>query len=120
MSQIFEALRTAQQSRAAVSERRRTRRACLFVPVIVHGCLPSRKPFQERAYLRQISDDGGRLTLSTGVQQGQKLLLVNDLTREAQKCFVVHLHSRNSDIVEAGVEFARSCPEFVQTHSRNA
>jgi hypothetical protein len=118
VSQIFEALRTAQQSRAAENDRRRTRRACLLVPVFVYGRLPSRAPFHERACLRQVSDDGGLLTLSSGVQQGQKLLLINDLTQEAQKCFVVQVHSRNSDSVEVGVEFARPCPEFVQTHPR--
>ena len=120
MSQIFEALRTAQQSRAAVHDRRRSRRLSTRVPVFVYGHLSCRAPFHERAYLQQVSDDGGLLMLSTGVQHGQKLLLTNDLTQEEQKCFVVHLRSRDSRRVEVGVEFARPCPDFAQTHSRRA
>ncbi|MBI3484252.1 MAG: hypothetical protein HY012_03760 [Acidobacteria bacterium] len=120
MSQIFEALRTAQQSRAAVRDRRRSRRTSLRLPVFVYGHLSCRKPFHERAYLQHVSDDGGLLTLSTGVQYGQKLLLTNDLTQEEQKCFVVHLRSRDSRSVEVGIEFAHPCPEFLQTNSRQS
>ena len=120
MSQIFDALRTAQQSRAAARDRRRSRRQSARVPVFVYGHLSCRDPFHERAYLQQVSDDGGLLMLSTGVQHGQKLLLTNDLTQTEQKCFVVHLRPLDSRCVEVGIEFARSCPEFAQAPSRQS
>ncbi len=118
MSKIFEALRTAQQAQATEElDRRRSRRVPLRVPVFVYGHLSCRLPFHERAYLQQVSADGGLLTLSTDVKHGQKLLLTNDLTQKQQKCFVVHLRSRDSRRMEVGVEFAQPCPEFVQSSS---
>ena len=114
VSRIFEALRTAQKERAAELERRRSRRLPMRVPVFVYGHLSSRRPFHERAYLQQVSDDGGLLMLSTGVKYGQKLLLINDLTQKRQNCFVVHSPSRNSSRMGVGVEFAQPCPEFAR------
>ncbi|MCL5286842.1 MAG: hypothetical protein M1453_02440 [Acidobacteria bacterium] len=110
----------AQQSRAAAPDRRRSRRLSTRVPVFVYGHLSCRDPFHERAYLQYVSEDGGLLTLSTGLRHGQKLLLTNDLTQEEQKCFVVHQRFRDARSVEIGVEFARPCPEFAQTLSRHS
>ncbi len=119
MSQIFEALRTAQLAHVTVEfDRRRSPRTSMRVPVFVYGHLSCRKPFHERAYLQHVSEDGGLLILSTGVQYGQKLLLTNDLTQKEQKCFVVHLRPRDSNRIEVGVEFSQPCPEFLETHSR--
>ncbi len=118
MSKIFEALRTAQQTQATAElDRRRSRRVPLRVPVFVYGHRSCRIPFHERAYLQQVSADGGLLTLSTDVAHGQKLLLTNDLTQKEQKCFVVHLRVRDSRSVEVGIEFARPCPEFAESNS---
>ena len=118
MSLIFEALRTAEQARVpAHVDRRRSSRLPMGIPVFVYGCLSGRQPFHERAYLHGVSADGGLLTLSTGVQRGQKLLLTSDVTEIEQKCFVVHSRPCDPYGVQVGIEFARPCPEFAPPDS---
>ena len=132
MSRIFEALKQAQQIRSGktspkttaedlveIPDRRRSRRWALDISVYVygHGHGPEKEPFHEEAHTLNVNANGALLLLSVPVQEGQMLLLTNQLTEQDQGCRVVFLGTQHSRTVETGVEFPESNPNFWQPHS---
>jgi hypothetical protein len=104
MSRIFEAIRKAQEHRNGKlriepampapgphSDRRRSRRWSLDVPVFVYGHSTAQEPFHEEAHTIDVSANGALLMLGARVQAGQKLLLINKSTQTEQECRVVYL-----------------------------
>ena len=62
------------------ADRRRSERWEQPVPVMVYGS-DSGKPFHEQTETADINDDGCSFTIATTVAKGQRLFLVNMLTR---------------------------------------
>jgi hypothetical protein len=129
MSRIFDALKQAQLARAGKAQpnppapeavrapdRRKSRRWERDVPVYVYGHGPSTEPFHEEAHTLNVNASGALLLLSVPVQEGQTLLLTNQLTQQEQDCRVVYLGTQHSRTVEAGVAFPASNLDFWQTH----
>src|SRR5579862_7174763 len=127
MSKIFEALKQAQMVRAGklppqspgegameVSDRRRSRRWTMDIPVYVYGHGQGKEPFYEEAHTLHVNANGALLLLSAPVCQGQKLLLTNSLTQQEQDCRVVFIGARHSCTVEAGIAFPLTNPAFWQ------
>lgn len=95
------------------SERRRSSRTSLYVPVFVYGYTSADEPFHQDTNTLQVNANGGLLRLDANVQCGQKLLVMNRVTQEEQECYVVTLTKRpNHSDLRVGVAFANSAPGF--------
>jgi hypothetical protein len=129
MSRIFEALRNAELTRSdkskstsievklgEISDRRRSRRWLLDIPVYVYGHGPGKETFHEEAHTLNVNANGALLLLSVPVQRGQVLFLTNQHTEQEIDCRVVYLGTKHSRTVETGVVFPRTNPDFWQIH----
>ena len=103
----------------AASDRRKSSRANVYVPLFVYGYNSSKEPFHQDTHTLEVSAGGGLLKLDASVKRGQKLLLMNRVTKQEQECYVValkeHATRRHSHV---GVSFARPAPEFWKTNRR--
>jgi hypothetical protein len=119
MSRIWDALKNAERRRighAAFraageqskpgSERRRSSRLALCVPVLVYGHNPGEEPFHEFSNTTCVNADGGRLALTAKVQVDQVILLVNCKTEEEHPCRVVHVGQQSGGKRTVGFEIA--------------
>ena len=97
-------------------ERRQSPRKSVYVPVFVYGYTSSDEPFHQDTNTLQVNANGGLLRLNADVQYGQKLLVMNRVTKQEQECYVVTLTERpkRADVC-VGVAFARSAPGFWST-----
>ena len=127
MSRIFDAIRKAQKDRSdrALSEsaalapgphsdRRRSRRWEMDVPVFVYGHTTAQEPFHEEAHTIDVSANGALLMLGARVQAGQKLLLINKSTQTEQECRVVSLAERRTQSAAVAIEFGQANANFWQ------
>jgi hypothetical protein len=127
MSQIYEALRNAQDIRLkngtagkdgagvmGIPDRRASRRWELYLPITVYGHAPGKSPFYQDAVAVSGNANGGLLVLRAPVRMGQDLLLMVDCTSQEQICRIVHLRSRDAKTNEVGVAFLSPCREFWQ------
>jgi PilZ domain-containing protein len=123
MSQIFEALRKAESLQTAVAdtrdiavktgaERRRSKRRPIKANVRIYGHGPGMNPFYEENPILNVSAEGALLLLKVPVTVGQKLLLVNEATGQAQECRVLRTACGKTDELEVAVAFAAPHPEF--------
>ena len=105
---------TGQEARR-VSDRRRSKRFEVLLPVFVYGHRSDAKPFFEETLSLQVSAHGGLLVLATNVQVGQDLILTRDCSEALlQPCRVARLGSSTLLRTEVAVEFAQPAPEFWQ------
>jgi PilZ domain len=100
-----------------ILERRRSKRFLCQVRVFVYGHAPGKKAFHEDATTLEVSSHGGLLILAANVSVGQKLLLTNVANREERECRVVRFTPKHRQKREVAIEFARSAPDFWQTHT---
>lgn len=125
MSNIFEALRTvgssgAPKTRMAVLcegrangwDRRRSSRRAFDAILRAYGRRTSEQPFYEEARTINVGIHGALLLMAMPVEDGQKLLLINEVTEEQQICRIVYTRSRNTERVEVAVEFPAPHGEF--------
>ncbi len=101
---------------AEATERRKSPRTSLYVPLFVYGYSAAGEPFHEDTNTLQVNDSGGLLRLDANVRCGQKLLVVNRVTKEEQECRVVTLAKRpkHADL-RIGVALAGPAPGFWDT-----
>lgn len=97
-------------------ERRKSARASIYVPVFVYGYDSASQPFHQATYTLEVNANGGLLKLDTNVRRGQKLLLMNRVTKQEQECYVVGLksHPKRSHL-HVGVSFTQPAPAFWKT-----
>lgn len=96
-----------------IRERRQSPRSSTYVPVFVYGYASEDQPFHQETNSLQVNANGGLLRLDANVQRGQKLLVMNRITKEEQECYVVSLSKRpkHADL-RVGVAFAKAAPGF--------
>ncbi len=94
------------------TERRRTVRVSLRIPLAVRGRYPSGEDFNQKAYTLSISADGGLLALDAQLMPGQTFVLTNELTGQSVECRVTSArHGRDGKhcvgvgFVEPGANF---------------
>jgi hypothetical protein len=127
MSQIYEALKYAQELRLknAVSvgdslgimempDRRSGPRWDLGIHLTVYGRASDERPFYEEVQAFSVNADGGLLLLRVPVREGQDLLLINNRTSLEQICHVVHVRIRDTQTSEVAVTFPSAHPDFWQ------
>ncbi|HEV2616915.1 MAG TPA: hypothetical protein VGU63_09940 [Candidatus Acidoferrales bacterium] len=97
-------------------DRRKSSRANVYVPLFVYGYDSAAEPFHQDTHTLEVSGSGGLLRLDANVRRGQKLLLMNRVTKQEQECYVVGLkrHPKRSHL-HVGVSFAQPAPGFWKT-----
>lgn len=104
---------SADEVRADETERRRSPRTSVYVPVFVYGYTAPDEPFHEETNTLQVNANGGLLRLGANVHFGQKLLLMNRVTKEEQECYVVTLKKRPKRTDgHVGVALVKPAAEF--------
>jgi hypothetical protein len=93
------------------SERRRTQRVQISMPVIVR-CREDKTPFEEKTSTISVNANGCLVKIQTQILRGQKVLLVNPLTTEELPCTVTFLGKKDGGKTEVGLEFAEASPLF--------
>ncbi|HYW67061.1 MAG TPA: hypothetical protein VFB10_10180 [Candidatus Dormibacteraeota bacterium] len=97
---------------AVMSNRRRSQRVLLRIPVQVIGRSPDRKPFSEMTHTAVVNAHGGLIYLSLKVAVGQVIILKNPETNEEQLCRVARADQAPDGRIEVGLEFVKPAPNF--------
>jgi len=125
MSRIFEAIRTARESRTKsgidsndalremeLPERRVSPRKDLDIDLTVYGRSDIEGPFYEQARAISGNANGGVFLAAIPVMEGQDLLLINNGASEEQICNVLSVHIRDIQTCEVSVSFPAPNPDF--------
>lgn len=102
------------------AEQRSSERATLRVPVVVYGWVKNQGAFHEETHTLLVNSRGGLVTLSTRVEVGEALFLVNKDTREEQECRVAYVQQETEATARVGLAFKRAVPGFWRTNPRKA
>lgn len=94
------------------TNRRRSQRVLMTIPVRVSGQDRLGSSFEEETQTRAISAHGALILISAQVYRGQRLTLSNIQTKAALECVVAHVDKRRGEHPQAGVEFALPNPMF--------
>ncbi len=96
----------------AIRDRRSTKRFLANTPVLVYGYGATDEPFHERTEALSVNAGGGLITLTTAVNPGQTLLLINEVNQKEEKCTVVREVSTYLEKTEVVVKFPEPVPDF--------
>ena len=95
---------------------RRTSRVLLNVGLLVECKENARFPFQEESHTLVVNEHGALIVLANPVEEGQKLIITNQRTGEAQECRVEYVGPSHGGKTQVGLAFERSAPGFWQLH----
>jgi hypothetical protein len=97
----------------AIRDRRSTNRFLANAPVFVYGYGATKEPFHERTEALSVNAGGGLITLTTAVNSGQTLLLINEVNLKEEKCTVIRQVS-TVFLNRTGifVKFPQAVPDF--------
>ena len=122
MSKIFEALRGAELLRAkrkeiktvgasdaGYTDRRKTSRIHVRIPLFVYGYTPGGDPFYELTYSIVVNGGGGLISMTSDVRPGQRLVVTNEGNDQSQECVVVSVELYRSHIA---LKFPAATPQF--------
>jgi len=125
MSRIFDALKSAQTSRAKTSvqggnilgllepqDRRESPRVEIDVELTVYGRTPGGPPFYDKAKAIRGNKNGGLLLMTVPVIEGQDLLLINNQISREQICRVLEFRARDAQVSEVSVIFSTPSDDF--------
>ena len=128
MSKIWDALREVerlknkrvyteglQNHRDMIPDRRSTERFLANAPVLVYGYGATNDPFHEGTEALSVNARGGLITLTTAVNPGQTLLLINKVNQKEEKCTVVRQGSTYLNRTGIIVKFPQPVPDFWDT-----
>jgi hypothetical protein len=93
------------------SERRRTQRVQIAMPVIVR-CKDGKGAFEEKTLTVSVNANGCLVRIAAQVIRTQKVFLVNPNTTEELPCTVMFLGKKDGGKTEVGLEFAEASPLF--------
>jgi hypothetical protein len=95
-----------------IPDRRSTKRFLANAPVLVYGYGATENPFHEGTEALSVNARGGLITLTTAVNPGQTLLLINKLNQKEEKCTVVRQVSTYLNRTGIVVQFPQPVPDF--------
>jgi hypothetical protein len=101
----------AQGATVDSSERRRSHRVNITMPLLVRGGKGT-KAFEEQTQTVSVSAHGCMLRMATPVARGQEVAIVNTKTAEELPCTIIFLGQKESGKTEVGVEFSEPSPLF--------
>ena len=102
----------SRESSWRATNRRRSQRALMKVPVRVSGQAADGAGFEERTHTLSISAHGALIVVAAPVHRGQRFILSNMQTKAALECVVVHLERIPGEPTQVGVEFMLPNPTF--------
>ena len=108
---------SAQSHRDLIPDRRSTKRVWAYASVLVYGYGAPESPFHEGTEALCVNACGGLITLSTTVNPGQMLLLMNKVNLKEQSCSVVRQQSTYLNRTAVVVKFPEPVPDFWDTPS---
>jgi c-di-GMP-binding flagellar brake protein YcgR len=94
----------------AGSERRRSHRVNIAMPILVRG--KTTQPFQEQTHTISVNAHGCVFRLAAQVKRLQEIAIVNSKTAEELPCKVTFLGQKENGKTEVGVEFSEPSPLF--------
>lgn len=125
MSKIFDALKRAELLRAkrtetktagasilGFTERRRTGRIHVRIPLFIYGYTPAGNPFYEETYTIVINGAGGLISTTSSVQLGQRLAVTNEGNDQTQECVVVSVEPQLAEGSYIALKFPTPMPQF--------
>jgi hypothetical protein len=95
----------------AYSERRRSHRVHITMPIIVRGTAGGKR-FEEASQTVSVSAHGCLLRLAAPVQRAQEVSIVNPRTAEELPCTITFVGQKETGKLEVGLEFAEASPLF--------
>jgi hypothetical protein len=95
-----------------IPDRRSTKRVWAYASVLVYGYGAPESPFHEGTEALCVNARGGLITLSTAVNPGQMLLLMNKVNLKEQSCSVVRQHSTYLNRTAVVIEFPQPVADF--------
>jgi len=96
-------------------DRRRSHRSVQDVRLIVRGESIGNVPFQEKTYATSVSPHGALVILTTSVDEGQTLCLINPRNQDEIEGRVVRFGPPYRGLTQVGVEFAQPAEQFWRT-----
>jgi hypothetical protein len=99
-------------SEANPSNKRRSLRVVIDVPVTVFGQSLDGKIFGEKTKTVTVSAHGGLVVLKTDIDPQKPTLLVNTKTGVEMQCRIAYRKEIEEDLFEIGLEFERPLPRF--------
>lgn len=94
------------------TNRRRSQRVLVQVPLTVYGLDAENQSFREDAHTQVVNAHGALITLAANVRHGKKLVLMHKGTREEQEGRIVFLGPKEGGKTQVGIEFTRPAPHF--------
>lgn len=94
------------------SNRRRSKRVLLNVPVVVRAETMEGKRLQEDTHTLVVNAHGGLLTLKMEVVPGQPMLILNPKNGQEKKCRVVRVDNPPGGALAVAFEFETPAPNF--------
>ena len=95
--------------------RRRSQRVFLSVRVIVRSeNAPPNASFEEETHTMVVNVHGALILLAARVIKGQKLRMINRVTKAEQLCQVASLGPKSEGKTQVGIEFLKPSPDFWQ------
>jgi hypothetical protein len=92
---------------------RRSQRVLLNLPVVIrHQSEGDEHPCVETCHTLVVNAHGALIVLTMKVRLTQQLVLENLISGKEQRCRVVHVAERQSNMSEIGVEFLEPAPHF--------
>jgi hypothetical protein len=101
----------APMSGDSASDRRRSHRVNIAMPVLIRGTKGT-QAFEEQAHTISVSAHGCMMRVATPVARGQEVAIVNTKTAEELPSTVTFIGQKDSGKIEIGVEFAEPSPLF--------
>jgi hypothetical protein len=97
----------------SAASRRRSQRVILTLAVTVRTVeSPKDASFEEESHTLIVNAHGALVALASKVKKGQRLLLTNRASKEAQLCRVVSFGATSENKTQVGVEFLQPSPDF--------
>jgi PilZ domain len=94
------------------TNRRRSQRVLVKIPVRVSGQVGVGSQFEEETYTLAISVHGALIVVAAPMYRGQRFTLSNPQTKAALECVVVHIDRFPGEQIHVGVEFMLPNPTF--------
>ena len=94
------------------SERRRSPRSLLDMPLVIRGLSAEKKPFREETFTISVNAHGALIALSARVAVGQTLVLMDPQNRDERDGRVARSGSLDARQDQVCLEFTRPAPEF--------
>ncbi|HEV7966343.1 MAG TPA: hypothetical protein VGP19_02165 [Candidatus Acidoferrales bacterium] len=94
------------------ANKRRSQRLFLQVRVVVEGKLANKSPFREEAHTIVVNAHGALVELSTSLEQGQTVTLLNVRTSDKAECAVKLVTPAEAKKFNTALEFTKPNPGF--------